>query len=281
MSENIFEQLWEVDQKNSGLQPVSGVTCNAGQVAVNKFPDTSSFQPDHVLIPMAKFKTGKTKSYAAAERLFDNYNHQFDKQDWDSPEEKKEIASFVDLVIKSEVFGVAKAYLLQNQPTTFSQDFDWTSHITNVFFTIYKASQHADYNYTCAFEHVFIGEHDRDGKLGGYHYWYKYYADDMDREGATDDINFRTMKESQVQLQNPNSCTFNFSWKGASKSSKGGFLVGCSPEYLIACGTILHGDSSVSREFSIEGQLFTWESFFSGSNLRTFYAKAIRQHVDQ
>ncbi len=86
------------------------------------------------------------------------------------------------------------------------------------------------------FEHVFCGEARSDGKVGGYHWWYKFY-----REERTGRVEYHV---SLKGTSDPRIATIRFTWDPDGPGGRfrplvkpiGGFTVGDSPAALLALG---------------------------------------------
>ena len=128
------------------------------------------------------------------------------------------------------------------------------------------------------FEHVIAGEV-KGSKVSGYHWWYKYYADE--RDGRCSDV-------MQMEGLNDN-CIFTGSFlydpdgKGNAfspcKKPKGGFTIGNSACALLALGHIAietaRSMGSIPGAFrfnaDICGKTYSWQVYTMGGTLRSLY----------
>src|SRR5262249_13686787 len=132
------------------------------------------------------------------------------------------------------------------------------------------------------------------GDVQGYHFWWKYYLDDgfaseVDNArpgfpGLMDDrIKYDHSAEKQGQMAFPESVTISFAWDAPDSAERrikelvkqtGGFFVGCSPEGLMALGTVrAHVGANAPKTAVINGARYEMKMILSPSkqNIRTFY----------
>ena len=96
------------------------------------------------------------------------------------------------------------------------------------------------------FEHVIVGDESRSGGIGGHHFWWKFLLDQL--AGTADSVGHHYRYEAgQNRYVTPPGedyplvATFGMRWKPEDRqlySPKKGFFVGCSPEFMIAHGTL-------------------------------------------
>ncbi len=99
------------------------------------------------------------------------------------------------------------------------------------------------------FEHIFCGEARGDGRVGGYHWWYKFYEEE--RQGLVD-------YEHTIEGKgDPGIATIRFTWDPDGSGNTfhplakpiGGFTIGDSPAALLALGHLaLHLGLDRDRE---------------------------------
>ncbi|PKL41829.1 MAG: hypothetical protein CVV41_16815 [Candidatus Riflebacteria bacterium HGW-Riflebacteria-1] len=127
------------------------------------------------------------------------------------------------------------------------------------------------------FEHVIAGEIDGK-KVSGYHWWYKFYADE--RAGNAQ------VKSASADVGNPRAFTGSFHWDpdgdgplpNAYKPT-GGFSIGNSVQAVLAVGHIAievarkNGGVPGALRFtaSINGADSAWQLFTMGGNIRSLY----------
>ena len=133
------------------------------------------------------------------------------------------------------------------------------------------------------FEHVIAGEI-KGTKVSGYHWWYKYYADE--RAGHTEYIS------SVEAIGNPRMYTGSFNWDPDgngplpnAKKPKGGFTLQHSPMAILALGHIAietcrasgNIPGSLAFRADINGETFTWQLYTMGGTIRSLYPMANRE----
>jgi len=153
-------------------------------------------------------------------------------------------------VENSTPMKLAREFAESQEGRSFSDD-EWITIFVDLWIRPY-ALEGSDIIARNGFEHVFVGEKSNRGdKVGGYHFWYKFWLDDGgDIEGkrteAKDDIDFKGLKYRGVDgFKVPEVATFSYLWDAKESANKlekptGGFFVGCSPEGLLALGVWLH-----------------------------------------
>jgi poly(U)-specific endoribonuclease len=291
---NIYQQIWDADQTGSGVRPVfdnktlSNEDQAAGYVKVNSKLDTSTDRDLRVLTEV-NIPASKIRTYDLCRQLFENYA--LDQQDVEveTPEEREEIHNLLQAIVDTPPMQVARTYVESQIGTTVSKE-RWYSTLLELWFRRFTQESGRDLS---AFEHIIVGEQ-KGSKVGGYHFWYKYYLDDgLARQvdggrtnfpGLSDDrIIYLESKASDSQLSFPESVVISYRWQAPDYDAKqlrpltkptGGFFVGCSIEGLMAIGTVrAHVSARAPKEAVINGGRYDLKVFRSDDkkNLRTFY----------
>lgn len=291
---NIYQQIWDADLTGSGVRPVFDNTTlsneeqAAGYVKVNSNLDVSN-APDLRVLTAVNIPTSKLRTYDLCRQLFENYA--LDQQDMEveTPEEREEIHNLLQAIVDTPPMQVARTYVESQIGTTVSKE-RWYSTLLELWFRRFTQASGSDLS---AFEHIIVGEQ-KGSKVGGYHFWYKYYLDDgFTRQvpdardkfpGLKDDnIIYLASKASDSQLSFPESVTISYRWKAPDYEAQqlrpltkptGGFFVGCSIEGLMAIGTVrAHVGARAPKEAVINGARYDLKVFRSddNKNLRTFY----------
>lgn len=127
------------------------------------------------------------------------------------------------------------------------------------------------------FEHVIVGEV-KGSKVSGYHWWYKFYADE--RNG------FAQVKTIINGQGNPRIYTGSFNWDPDgdgpirnARKPKGGFINGSSCSAMLALGHIAmevakdYGKVPGALKFraDVNGEEFDWQLYTMGGNIRSLY----------
>ncbi|WP_339727977.1 hypothetical protein [uncultured Gimesia sp.] len=288
---DIYQQIWDADQSENGIVPILDTEQgdpNIGFVKVNSNLDMDS--PDLKVLPEAVIPESKKRTYDLCRVLFDNYALRERDEEFDTPEEREEVHNFVDTIIDTAPMQVAKEYLVQATGTSITRE-RWYSTVLEMWFR--KFQQGGDPQLT-GFEHVVVGEQE-EGKVQGYHNWYKYYLDDgFARQvdgihadtfpGLTDDrILYLGSHLTNGQKQFPESVTISYKWMAADydrdalrplTKPKGGFFVGCSVEGLLAIGTVrAHLGARAPKKAVINGAKYDLKLFHGPErrSVRTFY----------
>lgn len=129
------------------------------------------------------------------------------------------------------------------------------------------------------FLHVICGEpyEDQPQKVGGYHFWYRFYQEERRQRGGS--VNWRCTLEGE---SDPNIATIRFDWIPIGKSAPrkkeiGGFTIGESPAALLALGHIAHwngcdlvpwGPDFVAN---VNGQDYRWAFASNKCGLKTLF----------
>ncbi len=241
-----------------------------------------------VVIPPAKRRT-----YDLCARLFDNYALDPGIREDVTEGEAIEEMEFIREIIPTKPLQVAKEFIARDLGRMVT-DTDLAVMIEKTWFFQGKAGS----KFASGFEHVFVGEQKPKGdqpdsqavKLGGYHFWYKYFLDDGGRKGGLDfddrikynGTRYGGADEPSQGVLVPEVVTLSFEWKApdtVNQSSQllnkpiGGFWVGCSPEGLIALG-LVRVRTSVGSFAVINGSTYDVKFFPLSNNsqsIRTFF----------
>ncbi len=233
--ESFWEELGKLDQ-----EPTTGngllVTTNPKDLSTNQAHTQGcvllNLKGDPLLFPEVVIPENKKKYYKTIEALFDNYNPNEEGQELITTEEKIEMKRFLDTIMETKVMQTTFRSLLQWKWITSEKVEDFKHLLHQIWFAMQGRKSKS------SFEHIFIGEYsDEIGnveKAKGLHYWYKYYWHDKSAGINT----------SKVRWNNryPNFITLGYTaneGEAESYKPKGSFLLGCSPEYMIAVGTVL------------------------------------------
>ena len=288
---DIYQEIWNADQSENGIVPILDTQQgdpNTGFVKVNSNLEVTS--PDLRVLTEAVIPDSKKRTYDLCRVLFDNYALAERDEEFDSPEEREEVHDFVHEVIDTAPMQVAKEYLANATGASITRE-RWYSTVLEMWFRRFE--QGGDPHLT-GFEHVVVGEQEQ-GKVQGYHCWYKYYLDDgFARQvdgvhvdtfpGLSDDrIVYLGSHLSNGQKQFPESVTISYKWMAADydrdalrplTKPKGGFFVGCSVEGLLAIGTVrAHLGARAPKKAVINGAEYDLKLFHGPErrSVRTFY----------
>jgi hypothetical protein len=291
---DIYQQIWDADQGGNGVrpfyddQPTRPEDQTTGFVKLNSRLDHDTSAELRVL-PEVAIPAGKRSTYELCKKLFENYALDEQSHEVETPEEREEAHDFVQAIVDTPPMAVARQYVEQQTGTTISLE-RWYTTVLELWFRRFSQGGDPDLS---GFEHVLVGEQQK-GVVQGHHFWWKYYLDDgfaTQVDGARgripgfkdDRIVYVQSKETTGQEAFPETVTISYRWDApdfdAGKlrplyKQTGGFFVGCSPEGLMALGTVrAHVAANAPKQAIINGARYELAMFLSDDkkNLRTFY----------
>ena len=290
---NIYQEIWDADQGHCGIKAVKkgntidAVTKAQGYVVVDEKKDAGK---DHKLIVEVVIPAEKEESYRRVATLFNNYTLDQTKPEINKPEEAKEVQEFIEAVYKSPPMQVARDYVSQQYQQRGVKDEEltdneWWAILERVWFEQFDDGANTDLS---GFEHVLVGEQ-KQGKVQGYHFWYKYYLDEnFVFEGEmSDSIDFLSWQGNPGD-KTPDVVTLSYKWRAFDYETKkfrtltkpiGGFWVGPSAEGLLAIGTVRFlNDVFAPKKAEINKVLYNLSLYRSPNdrNLRTFYPEFVK-----
>jgi len=244
---NIYQAIWDADQGpgGNGIRAIrkddsdSPRDENLGYVIVD---EVRSQDEDHKVLPECVIPQSKIGTYDKCAALFNNYElteGRGSNRENVTVQEDKEVDDFITAIKDTPTMQTAREYLGKSED-------EWAKAVKDDWFTMSESSRGRS-----GFEHCFVGEDT--GKVGGYHYWHKFFLDDGGN-GGTDTIKdngARYRALAKEGLQNPEVVTISFSWDAYVtpnnpiddlEKAMGGFWVGCSPEGLMALGMVCLAD---------------------------------------
>ncbi len=288
---NIYQEIWDADQSESGITPVLDTTDTSaltqGFVKVNS--QLNSENQNLRVLPEVVIPDHKKHTYDLCRALFNNYALPERDEDLDTPHEREEIHNMVHAMVDSAPMLVARDYVAKQTGTSISRE-RWYNTLMDHWFRRFQQSGDP---HLSGFEHVVVGEQEG-SKAQGYHFWYKYYLDDGfahqvdgSRENfpglQSDRIAYLGSRQTGHQAQYPESVTISYRWHAPDYDRKavrpltkkiGGFFVGCSVEGLLALGSVrAHLGAQAPKEAVINGAKYKLKVFRNQDNrhIRTFY----------
>ncbi|MBD2341226.1 hypothetical protein H6G64_30105 [Calothrix sp. FACHB-156] len=290
---NIYQEIWDADQEHNGIKAVKkgdkidAATKAQGYVVVD---EKKNALQDHKLLVEVVIPPAKEESYTRVATLFNNYTLDQTKPEINKPEEAKEVQEFIEAVYKSPPMQVARNYVSQQYLQRGVKDEEltdneWWAILQRVWFEQFDDGMNKDLS---GFEHVLVGEQ-KQGKVQGYHFWYKYYLDEnFVFEGKmSDSIDFLGWQGNEGD-ETPDVVTLSYRWRAFDYEKKkfrpltkpiGGFWVGPSAEGLMAIGTVRFlNDVFAPKKAEINKVFYNLSMFRSpnGRNLRTFYPEFVK-----
>jgi poly(U)-specific endoribonuclease len=286
---DIYQEIWNADRSGSGLKAVKKgaqideATKAQGYVVVNEDRNAGA---NHRLIEKIVIPSSKQKSYDLAATLFNNYTLDQTKPENNFLEEEAEVQEFLDAVYKSAPMKVARDYVATQSGQSVSED-QWWAILQRVWFEQFDNGRNQDLS---GFEHVVVGEQ-KQGKVQGYHFWYKYYMDEHFRQDdpdntETDAITFLQWKNLPGDVS-PDVVTLSYEWRAFDYEKKkfrklikpiGGFWIGPSIEGLLALGTVRFlPEAMASKQAVINGVKYNLPMFRSPNDrhMRTFFPEFV------
>lgn len=283
---NIYQEIWDLDLKQNGIQAFAqGETLSEAQKAKGYVvvDEQIAGDKDHKLLPEVSIPKSKRTTYDLAEKLFNNYVLDQTKPETSGADEEEEVQEFIETIIKTDAMLRAREYVSERVGRAISEN-QWWRQLETIWFEPFDSGKNRDLS---GFEHVIVGEQ-KQGKVQGYHFWYKYY---LDENFLFDDEEMDLIDALALQgtpENTPESVTLSFVWrafdyqkKTARKLTKpiGGFWVGPSIEGLMALGTVRFiAEAMAPKEAEINGHLYRLEMFRSPDDrsMRTFYPRYIK-----
>lgn len=287
----IYQEIWNADQTENGIQPLLDTeegSLERGFVKVNSTLDNST-DPDLKVLTEVHIPDQKMATYNACRKLFNNYTLAEPMPESDTAEERQEVHDFVNSIIDTAPMIVAREYIQRESGTNISRE-RWYNTIVEMWFRRFSSGGDPALS---GFEHVIVGEQEK-SKIQGYHFWWKYYLDDTIAQlvddsspvpaGLSDDrITYHGSLQAEGQNLFPESVTISFRWQAPDYDAMavrplfkkiGGFFVGCSVEGLMALGTVrAHLGARAPKTAVIEGASYDMKVYRSsnGQQIRTFY----------
>ena len=290
---DIYQEIWDEDQKHCGLKaikkgdPIDAATKDHGYVIVD---EKEVDDKNHKVIVEVHIPDRKRKSYDLVEDLFNNYVLDQTKPEVDTPQElmveKQEIQSFIDYAYKTPPMQKAREYY-SKQTRKEVTDAEWWAIIERIWFDQFDSGKNKNLS---GFEHVIVGEQ-KQGKVQGYHFWYKYY---LDEQFVPDTLPLSTppsLPKDTIHFlgwegkrnSSPDCVTLSFIWEAFDYKRKeyrkltkpiGGFWVGPSVEGLMAIGTVRFLEQAFApKQATINDVTYNLVLFRSPNDkhLRTFF----------
>jgi poly(U)-specific endoribonuclease len=283
---DIYQRIWNVDQAYAGLKAIKLGESTAqwkehGYIVVDEpeGDETAQAGRDHILIREVHIPKKKKASYDRVAGLFNNYELDQTKEEDIAPEEMEEVQDFIESIYRTPPLVVARDYIEERMGRELDDDV-WWNMIQRAWFEQYDDGVNKDLS---GFEHVVVGEQ-KQGKVQGYHFWYKYFVDENFVFGDTrkDLIQFLGRKGSKKDAT-PDVATISYVWEAFDYRTKqtrkltkptGGFWIGPSIEGLIALGTVRFiPDAMAPKEAVINKVKYELKLFRSPNDrhMRTFY----------
>lgn len=259
MEDTVYQELWNLDSEHNGLstsaRKPSGEWHNPNAEILldeqNRYTQNVDKAPNPLFYYVDNQKI-KSPTYETFELLLDNYliNPNDPEDDLeDSFDEWYETELFLEEIMKTPV--MKQSYKIVKDLGNDLSELEYIDQIRKMWFepydNFYKGKKTSD---CIGFEHIFIGEGKKSNSdgIGGYHYWYKYFLDEISGRVDFKGYNYGNSQNQSKGAQNAHVATISMEWLTndsrnnlkLKRKDKGGFFVGLSPEGQIALATVLY-----------------------------------------
>jgi len=200
--------------------------------------------PDPLFVGVDKNKFMSVPTYKAFYDLLDNYEHETGKAEVVTPEEIAENWRFINAICATPCMQYCYHYLVAKNRIHAGQD-DFKKMINDLWFNMYRRDKNSKGNDSCGFEHVFVGELSREGKVIGFHNWIQIFLEE--KKGKLDYQGFICHKKKGhsaiVPSEKEQLITIQFTWDvnpaaHDKKKDVSSTFIGTSPEFEIALYTL-------------------------------------------
>jgi poly(U)-specific endoribonuclease len=286
---DIYQDIWTADQAHAGVKAIRPGTAITPALAAHGYVfvhEGGNPGPDHRVLDGLVLPASKKPTYELARKLFNNYTLDQTKRENDFPDEAEEVQAFLEIVHKCPPMQVARSYVAGQMGESVSED-RWWAILERVWFERFDQGSGKDLS---GFEHVVVGEQ-KQGKVQGYHCWFKYYLDERFRRDDAEDVETDTLKflswKGVPGDLSPEVVTLSYEWRAFDYEAEafrkltkpiGGFWVGPSVEGLMALGTVrCLAEAMAPKKALINGVKYNLPMFRSPNDrhLRTFYPEFV------
>ncbi|KAJ3307816.1 hypothetical protein HDU76_004350 [Blyttiomyces sp. JEL0837] len=164
--------------------------------------------------------------------LLNNYEKRSGVSEVDTPEKRREVATFISSLLATKPIQYAQAYLAGKGKGPKSLN-EFGELLQKLWFQTYKRQAAND---SSAFEHVFCGEL-RDGQVVGGHNWIQFWSEERARRIDYQGYIFPKRRNGPRPEDHPHLLTLQFTWANATKPLTSLFI-GTSPEFEFAVYTM-------------------------------------------
>lgn len=285
---DIYQEIWDADQETNGVKAIrkgdsiDSSIKSSGYVIVDEQIDGDK---DHQLLPEVFIPDSKMKTYRLAEKLFNNYTLDQTKPETNTASESEEIQELLEIIVPSKPMKIARDYVSERIGEEISEN-RWWRMLEQIWFEQFDIGDNRNLS---GFEHVMVGEQ-KEGKLQGYHFWYKYYYDEHLLFNDDDWDLIDVLKLAGKPENTPDSVTLSYivrmlDYEKSTPTNPvfrkltkpvGGFWVGTSVEGLMALGAVRFVvEAMAPKRATINGHIYRLEMFRSPDDrkMRTFFPK--------
>jgi hypothetical protein len=282
----IWQQIWDADQAERGLPAILMDQRGDPATGFVRVDEGDGAAADHRLFAEVQIPEHKRLTYDLCRALFDNYRLDQTKPEDITPGEAQEMLALIEAITDSAPMQLACEHFARRTGKTCSRD-AWQETLYQIWFRPFDLGRNRDLS---GFEHVVVGEQ-KGGEVSGYHFWYKYYLEDLGVLSGEDNIDwqgtrYERWRDGRLSEQGrmvPDVVTLSHRWdaydveSGARRpliQAIGGFWVGCSIEGLLALGTVRFFEQG-KIEAVIDGARYQIDLYRSddGQSLRTTFPR--------
>jgi hypothetical protein len=241
-----YQHVWDADQSHRGVPAIVAGARGDEAVGFVRVDEPGGRDPDHRVIAEVSIPEEKRLTYDLTKALLDNYQLDQTKREDTTQPEAQEMLALLEAVTDSAPMEATRALLGDRRGKAYTRD-EFQGLLFDVWFRQYDMGRNLDLS---GFEHVVVGEQ-KQGTVGGHHFWYRYYLDDFGLLGTGDDIDFQGTRYPKRLIESgratPDVVTLSYRWRAQDHvwgeerplfKPTGGFWVGCSVEGLMALGLL-------------------------------------------
>ncbi|MEM7022246.1 MAG: twin-arginine translocation signal domain-containing protein [Pseudomonadota bacterium] len=247
-AETIWQRIWDADQAERGIPAILADQRGDPEIGFVRVDERADARPQHRLFSEVVIPERKRLTYDLCRALFDNYRLDQSAREQTTPEEAQELLALLDAITDSAPMQLACAHVEDQLGRPCSRE-AWQEALYTIWLRPFDMGRNRDLT---GFEHVVVGEQ-KGGEVSGYHFWYKYYLDDLGVLSGEDGIDWMGNRYGRSQALRRQGrdvaevVTLAHRWDardpetGAGRTLEqaiGGFWVGCSVEGLMALGTV-------------------------------------------
>jgi len=241
-----YQAVWDADQGHRGVPAIGPRARGSADIGFVRVDERGGKDPDHRVLAEVVIPDDKRLTYDLTKALLDNYRLDQTKREDTTQPEAKEMLALLEAITDSAPMEMTRTLLGKRRGKDYAQE-EFQILLFDVWFRQFDIGRNLDLS---GFEHVVVGEQ-KQGTVGGHHFWYRYYLDDFGLLGTGDDIDFAGTRYPKRLIaagrSTPDVVTLSYRWRAQDHDQGverplfkpvGGFWVGCSVEGLMALGLL-------------------------------------------